>query len=88
MDRFDVTATPDRDRPSTEGRPAGYMEDQRSQSCLVQNQRWLAWATAIAVLLSGLNASVQVWKVAAEHHGQQLERQPGPLGCSPARRHG
>jgi len=34
---------------------------------LTRAQRLLAWATAIAVLMSGLNAMVQVWRVAIEY---------------------
>lgn len=34
---------------------------------LTRGQRWLAGATAGAVLLSGLNALVQVWKVLLEY---------------------
>ena len=41
-------------------------------------QPWLARATAVAVLLSGLNASVQVMKVAVERHAKPLEQRPSP----------
>jgi len=34
---------------------------------LTRAQRLLAWATASAVLMSGLNAMVQVWRVAIEY---------------------
>ena len=40
--------------------------EHRIQPVLTRGQRWLAGATAGAVLLSGLNALVQVWRVATE----------------------
>lgn len=47
-------------------RPEG--ERRHADISLTRGQRWLACATAIAVLLSGLNALVQVWKVLIEYH--------------------
>lgn len=69
MDHSHTTASPDRAWAAPEPQPAAERDDLRRVSCLTRGQRWLAGATAIAVLLSGLNASLQVWKVLAEHHG-------------------
>ncbi len=68
-------------------RTARHSEHRLPQPCLEHGQRWLARATAVAVLLSGLNASVQVWKAGVEHHGQQWEQRPQPGRCPSARQH-
>ncbi len=42
-------------------------DGQPRPSCLTRSQRWLACAMAIAVLLSGLNASLQILKAVLDH---------------------
>ncbi len=66
MDRPDTTATPVRTRTAEEARPTAELTQQRCQPTLTWRQRLLAGATATAILLSGLNALVQVWKVVVE----------------------
>ena len=86
MNDPDATTTSGRVRVQARGtaRPSPH---QLAAPCLEHGQRWLAWATAVAVLLSGLNASVQVWKVMAEPHGQPWQQQPHPGRHPPVRLH-
>ena len=87
MDHPDATTDPGPVRVRAK-RTVRHLEHRLSQPCLEHGQRWLAWATAIAVLLSGLNASVQVWKAGVEHRGQQWEQRPHSDRCPSIRRHG
>ncbi len=78
MDRSHTTAIADPVAPAANLKPATDADDQARQLCLTRRQGWLAWATAIAVLLSGLNASVQVVKIILDHPGQSAAQRPHP----------
>lgn len=66
MDRPDTTATPVRTRTANDARLTAELTQQRCQPGVTWRQRLLAGATATAILLSGLNAFVQVLKVVVE----------------------
>jgi len=76
MDRSHTTAIADPVAPAANPPPAMDADDQARQLCLTRRQGWLAWATAVAVLLSGLNASVQVVKIVLDHPGQSAAQRP------------
>jgi len=76
MDRSHATVVTDSALPAANAQPAKEVNAQPRQSCLTRSQRWLAGATAAAVLLSGLNASVQVVKAALDHRGQPVAQRP------------
>lgn len=78
MDRSHATVVADPAVPAAIAQPAMDVNAQPRQSCLTRGQRWLTGATAAAVLLSGLNASVQVVKAALDHHGQPVAQRPHP----------
>ncbi len=78
MDRSHATTVIDRAVPAANPQPATDAGGQPRLSCLTRGQRWLAGATAVAVLLSGLNASVQVLKAVLDHRGQPLAQRPHP----------
>ncbi len=67
MNRSETNASGDRAWTETEGKPDAEPAGQRPQSVLTRGERWLACATAAAVLLSGLNALLQVWKALLEY---------------------
>lgn len=67
MDKSDATADHARAQATESSQPCGRAADHRPRLSLTRRQRLLAGATAIAVLLSGLNALVQVGKVAVEY---------------------
>ena len=76
MDRSHATVVADPAVPSANAQPAMDVNAQPRRSCLTRGQRWLAGATAAAVLLSGLNASVQVVKAALDHRGPPVAQRP------------
>ena len=78
MDRSHATIIIDRPVSAANPQPATDAGGQPRQSCLTRGQRWLAGATAVAVLLSGLNASVQVLKAVLDHWGQPETQRPRP----------
>jgi len=78
MDRSHATTVIDRAVPAANPQPATDAGGQPRQSRLTRGQRWLAGATAVAVLLSGLNASVQVLKAVLDHRGQPVAQRPHP----------
>lgn len=78
MDRSRATITIDRAVPAATIQPATDAGCPSPQSCLTRGQRWLAGATAVAVLLSGLNASVQVLKAVLDHRSQPVAQRPHP----------
>ncbi len=78
MDRSHAPTIVDRAMPAATIQPTTDAGGQPPQSCLTRGQRWLAGATAVAVLLSGLNASVQVLKAALDHRGQPMAQRPHP----------
>ena len=78
MDRSHATVVADPAVPSANAQPAMDVNAQPRRSCLTRGQRWLAGATAAAVLLSGLNASVQVLKAVLDHRGQPVAQRPHP----------
>ena len=78
MDRSHATTIIDRAVPAATIQPTTDTGGQPPQSCLTRGQRWLAGATAVAVLLSGLNASVQVLKAVLDHRGQPVAQRPHP----------
>lgn len=78
MDRSHATTIIDRAVPAASIQPATDAGGQPRPSCLTRGQRWLAGATAVAVLLSGLNASVQVLKAVLDHRGQPVAQHPHP----------
>lgn len=78
MDRSHTTTVIDRAVPATTVQPTTDAGGQSPQSCLTRGQRWLAGATAVAILLSGLNASVQVLKAVLDHRGQPVAQRPNP----------
>ena len=78
MDRSHATTIVDRPTPAANLQPATDAGDRPRQSCLTRGQRWLAGATALAVLLSGLNASVQVLKAVLDHQDQPGTQHPHP----------
>jgi hypothetical protein len=67
MDHSEPTASGDRAWAPESSRSAPSHAERHAQPGLTRAQRWLAWATAIAVLMSGLNALVQVGRVASEY---------------------
>jgi hypothetical protein len=67
MDRSETTADGDRDWKNAEAQSDPGPPEQRPQPMLSRGERWLACATAAAVLVSGVNALVQVWKVLIEY---------------------
>ncbi len=78
MDRSHATTIIDRAVPDATIQPTPDVGGQLRQSCLTRGQRWLARATAVAVLLSGLNASVQVLKAVLDHRGQPVAQRSHP----------
>ena len=78
MDRSHATAIADPVMPAANPQLAMGVNDQPRQSCLMRGQRWLAGAMAVAVLLSGLNASVQVLKAVLDHRSQLVAQHPHP----------
>ena len=78
MDRSHATTIIDRAVPAASIQPTTDAGGQPRPSCLTRGQRWLAGSTAVAVLLSGLNASVQVLKVVLDHRGQPVAQRPYP----------
>jgi len=78
MDRSHAPTVIDRAVPAANPQPTTDAGGQSPQSCLTRGQRWLAGATAAAVLLSGLNASVQVLKAVLDHRGQPVAQRPHP----------
>ncbi len=64
--------------PAADPQMAMAVDGQPCPSCLTRGQRWLACATAIAVLLSGLNASVQVLKAFFDHRDPPVAQRPHP----------
>jgi len=78
MDRSHATTVIDRAVPAATVQPTKVAGGQSPQSCLTRGQRWLAGATAVAILLSGLNASVQVLKAVLDHRGQPVALRPHP----------
>ena len=78
MDRSRATTVIDRAVPAANPQLATDDGGQSPQSCLTRGQRWLAGATAVAILLSGLNASVQVLKAVLDHRGQPVAQRPHP----------
>ena len=78
MDRSHATVVADPAVPAASIQSAMDVRAQPRQSCVSRGQRWLAGATAAAVLLSGLNASVQVVKAALDHRGQPVSQRPHP----------
>jgi len=81
MEISDTTADSDRAWTAAEPQSEPGLAKRRRPSCLTRGQRWLAGATAAAVLLSGLNATVQIWKVVAEQHGPSAALRCGPGGA-------
>ncbi len=78
MDRSHATTVNNHAVPAATIQPTAEAGGQPRQSCLTRGQRWLAGATAVAVLLSGLNASVQVLKAVLDHRGQPVALRPHP----------
>jgi len=78
MDRTHATTVIDRAVPAATVQSTTDDGGQPRQSCLTRGQRWLAGATAVAVLLSGLNASVQVLKAVLDHRSQPAAQRPHP----------
>lgn len=64
--------------PAADPQMAMAADGQPRPSCLTHGQRWLACATAIAVLLSGLNASVQVLKAVSDRCNPPVAQRPHP----------
>ncbi len=64
--------------PTADPQMAVAADGQPRPSCLTRGQRWLACTTAIAVLLSGLNASVQVVKAFFDHRDPPVAQRPHP----------
>lgn len=63
MDRSNETVTPVRIRTTKEPQSTADPAEHRDHLGLTWRQRLLAAATATAILVSGLNALVQMWKV-------------------------
>lgn len=78
MDRSHAPTIIDRAVPAANPQPVKDAGGEPRQSCLTRGQRWLAGATAVAVLLSGLNASVQVLKAVLDHRGQPVAQRSHP----------
>ena len=78
MDHSHTPLTADWAGPAATIQPAMGTDGRPLSSCLTRGQRWLACATAVAVLLSGLNASVQVWKALLGSHDQPAVQSPSP----------
>ncbi len=78
MDRSHATTINDHTVPATTIQPTTDASGHSRQPCLTRGQRWLAGATAVAVLLSGLNASVQVWKAVHDHRNPPVAQRPHP----------
>ncbi len=78
MDRSHATTINDRTVPAATIQPTTDASGHSRQSGLTRRQRWLAGAMAVAVLLSGLNASVQVWKAVHDRRGPPVAQRPHP----------
>ena len=78
MDCSHATTINDRTVPTGTIQPPTDASGHSPQLGLTRGQRWLAGATATAVLLSGLNASVQVWKAVHDHRGPPVAQRPHP----------
>lgn len=81
MDRSDTTPA---HRAAAPQQAAGRPAEGRCSACLTWGQRVLAYATAAAVLLSGLNAFVQVWRVVFNHEEMPAKQRPAPGATRPA----
>ncbi len=66
MDQFETANNSEQAWVDTESKSESEHPEQEPLPVMTRGQRWLAYATATAVLLSGLNAVVQVWRALAE----------------------
>ncbi len=66
MKNPDPTVTSEQAWPTEQAGPGPAATERHTRPALTWGQRWLVRATASAVLLSGLNALLQVWKVIIE----------------------
>ncbi len=71
MDQFETANNSEQAWVDAEAKSDSEYPEQEPLPVLTRGQRWLAYATAAAVLLSGLNALVQVCRLIIESLARQ-----------------